>query len=528
MMQPFDSRAHAVWFRFCAVCLAVYMAYAAWLSNSFFLMETSKTIIALGVFAALAALLYGVFMQLGRKKAFFALPLHPREKNDLRVFLSAFGIALAIFGCAFAACYPGGVNYDISNQWRQAHSGEFNNWHPLFHTILIWLAVQAADSYPVVLLMQIVVFAAAMAWLAAVVHRAGIPAWLVLVVHALTAASPPVRNALMYVGKDSAMTIGVMLLTAQTIRMLFSRGEWLRKPVNAVCFGALLALTTLLRHNAMMWTWVLLAAVFFCWKKMRGQTALAAGVMAVILALVQGPLYGALDVVYPDNLTDESLGIPMTVLGDVKQLDPDALDEETHAFLNTLASDEEWQQTYRLHNYNSIKFTFDREYVARRAPGEILSMAARAAAAAPRTAFEAVNGLTDLVWGLSGENEAAPSVRNSGHIPEAAYGSAKLNALGGRLLGMLDAVMNLPPIRYVQQNIGVMFLLFLLTTLWTLRCSGVCALVPALPALAYNLGTMLLLASNDARFFQYFMTTAPFYMLALIYLPKENEHAGNA
>ena len=72
----------------------------------------------------------------------------PQPGRGRRVFWAALAISAVIFGCALAACWPGGVSYDASNQWRQAHCGEFNNWHPVFHTLLIWLVTRVWDSYP--------------------------------------------------------------------------------------------------------------------------------------------------------------------------------------------------------------------------------------------------------------------------------------------------------------------------------------------------------------------------------------------
>ena len=62
------------------------------------------------------------------------------------------------------------------------------------------------------------------------------PAWLALTAHTLVCASLPVRNTLMFLGKDSAMTTAVLVLTAQTINLLHTRGAWLRRPRNAVRF----------------------------------------------------------------------------------------------------------------------------------------------------------------------------------------------------------------------------------------------------------------------------------------------------
>lgn len=519
------SRAHGVWFRLCAVCLSVYISYVVYLSNSSLFVSPMKTALALVLFVLIGA---GVYFGLDwscRRLAHHQPKGHaPLEKMDLRVFAAAFVIALAVFGCTFASGYPGGVNYDVSNQWRQIHSGEFNNWHPLFHTLLIGLFTRVYDSYPFVLLVQIIIFSALLARLTAVVHKHGAPAWLVLAVHTVVALSLPVRNTLMYLGKDSAMTIGVIALTTQAVEVLYSEGKWLKKPMHVLSMGLLLAYTTLLRINALAWTVPLLLCVFFAYKPVRRQAVCAFAVMVLGMALVQGPVYGMFDVVYPSNTIEESVGLPMTILADVKQTQPEKLDEETSAFLSMLASDEAWQNTYQLHNYNSIKFTYEREWIKHTPVTDILGMSLRTALAAPRTAFEAVNGVTDLVWDVTGNNEGFQHVRNSGDIEELRGAHHPLlNRLGGMGCKVMDMVMNLPPVRYFTCNIGVQLLLLLLVTMWALYRRGSDVLILAVPTLLYDLGTMMLLCGNDARFFQFSMTVSLPAMIALLFLPKNRE-----
>ena len=337
------SRAHQAWFRLCAVCLSLYIGYVVYLAHSGLFRSAAQTAIALCVFAAVSALVCaGLCFACERLKDRALRPGPVREKMDLRVFAAAFAIALAVFGATFAACYPGGVNYDVSTQWHQVHTGEFNNWHPLFHTLLIWLVTRVYDSYPFAILVQIILFSALLARLTAVIHRHGVPAWLALLVHTVVSLSLPVRNVLMYLGKDSAMTIGVIALSTQAVEILHTKGEWLKKPAHVISMGLWLAYATLLRINALAWTVPLLLCVFFAFRSVRRQAAYAAAVMVIAMALVQGPVYGLFDVVYPSNTVEESVGLPMTILGDVKQLEPEKLDEETTAFLATLAPDEAW------------------------------------------------------------------------------------------------------------------------------------------------------------------------------------------
>lgn len=521
---PFRNRTHAVWFRLCAVCLSMYTGYVIYLGHSRMFENSLATAMSLLCYAAVCIGAYAL-LEAGCSKIGAPQPRPCRNRLDWRVFALAFVIALGIFGCTFAACYPGGVNYDGSNQWHQVHSGEYNNWHPLFHTLMIWLITRVVDSYSFALLVQMVVFAGLMAWLTAALHRAGVPAWLAVAVHTLVAASLPVRNTLMYLGKDSAMTIGVLVLSIQAVQILYTRGEWLRKPVHAVCLGLALAYTTLLRVNALFFTLPFALCVFFAYRPLRKKVLASAAVMALVIALVQGPVFGSLDVVYPDNTLEESIGLPMTVLCDVRRVQPYKLDAESRLFLNGLASNQAWKETYVLHNYNSIKFTFPRERIAEESAGSILRMAANAAAAAPRTAFEAVNGLTDLVWDVTGKGEGFQTVGNTGGIESARYPSATLNALGRSVCRIWEVPMGWGVFAWLTENIGVQLLLLLMVTLWALYRHGPEVLLMALPTLLYDLGTMLLLASNDARFFQFSMTIALPCMLALIFLPQKKEDA---
>ncbi len=213
----------------------------------------------------------------------------------------------------------------------------------------------------------------------------------------------------------------------------------------------------------------------------------------------------------------------MTILCDIRKAEPHKLDTETRLFLNELISSKTWQESYVLHNYNSVKFTFPREMIAERSAADILRMTARAVHNAPRTAFEAVNGLTDLVWDVTGRGEGYQLIDNSGAIESARYPSAGLNRLGKALCRIWETPMEWGVLAWLTENIGVQLALLLIVTLWALYRRGVQVLMLALPTLLYDLGTMLLLAGNDARFFHFSMTIALPCMLALLFLPRTKE-----
>ncbi len=508
--RPWQSKPQKIWFWGCAACLSVYVSAALYLCRSGLFVSSAQTAIALAVFAVIAAAVFFLLLLLTARP----LPLRAaakRRKLDWRVFLAASGVGLVILGVFTAADYPGAVSVDSAVQWTQAATNTYSNWHPVFHTLLLRLGYLLRPNYGFVVALQCGLFSLAAGYLIAVLHSWGIKAWILLPLQALITLSPIVGNTMMYLWKDNAMTIGATLLLAQAANIYLSRGRWLRRLLNAAAFGLMLAFTTMVRHNAVLFTLPLLLAVLLCYRGQFKSMLASAAVFAACLALVWGPLYQSLHVTYPNNALEESIGVPMTVISDVRKLNPDALDGETRTFTDAMAGESGWE-SYQLHDYNSIKFGGTREAVARASMADILRMAASAARRDPRTAFLAVCGVTDLVWGVADEGDALIYVRNSHDLPGVPVLDRTMNRIGRAVKTVITEPFQVFPLRWYFGNIGVSFLLTLVAALWAVRRNGTAALVLVLPVLLYNLGTMAVLCGKDARFFAF----SPLYCTLLL------------
>ena len=511
-----QSKPHKALFLACAGLLSFYLSYVLFLANSPIFTGTLETAASVFWFAACAALFFAGLVWGCRKLAGISVPTANEKGGNSPGFMGiSLALSLLLLGCSFLACYPGGVSYDVYNQWVQAQTGLYNGWHPVFHTLLMGLGMRLAGRYPWVVAMQIVCFGGALAYLMDTLRAWGVPKALLLIAQGLIVASPLVDSSLMYLWKDNAMTMGAVVLCAYSVNVYFTRGAWLDRPRNAVLTGLALAFTTLVRHNAMFYTVPLLLCLLLCYRARWKRLLLAAGVTALCLGLVTGVVYSALDIIQPENTLEESVGIPMTVLMDARLKNPEALDAETAAFLRELADDELFAAKYREGNYNSIKFEYPRERISRTPPDKLLRMVASAVAGDPRTAFAAVNNVTDLVWDVTGKGEGTESVRNSGDLAEYPFLNTRWNQLGKSLQKLIQIPLGWPPVTWVFRNIGVQQLALLLCALWALYRSGPRALPLCVPVLLYNLGTMLLLCGNDARFFQFSMVISIPTMFAL-------------
>ncbi len=520
---PYSSKPHRAWVWLCAGCLAVYISAALYLCRSGLFVSAKETAFALVFFVLIAAAAFALLMRLAACPLPFAQVRRVRGKLSPGVFLAATGLSLFLLAVFVAAAYPGAVSVDSAVQWTQAATNTYSNWHPVFHTLLLRLGYLIRPNYGFVVALQCGAYSLAVGYLAAVLHAWGMKGWVLLSITALCTLSPIVGNTLMYLWKDNAMTVGAVVLLAHAVNLYCSRGKWLARWQNAAAFGLALAFCTMVRHNAFFFTVTLLVTAFFCLRGQLKPLLLSAAVLTACLALVWGPLYTTLRVSYPNNALEESVGIPMTVISDVRAEDPGALDQETLAFTDTMAGAAEWE-SYQLHVYNSIKFGKTREAVAQVTLSDILRMAASAARRSPRTAFLAITGVTDLVWGIGDEGDALIQVRNSGDLPGVPVLNGALNRAGQAVKNVLTAPYAAFPLRYYFGNIGVSFLMMLVAALWALRQNGPGALLLALPVLCYNLGTMALLCGKDARFFAFSPLACTFLILLLLQkLPDETE-----
>ncbi|HNX61042.1 MAG TPA: hypothetical protein PKN45_00260 [Candidatus Limiplasma sp.] len=510
-----QSRPHRFWYRFCAVCLALYLAYASYLSRSGLFRSAWETMAALLWFVMIAAGLYMALVWFAERASWRLTAPEARGRLQPRLFAAVSGGSFAILCVFLAAANPGGVTVDSAVQWTQALTGVYSNWHPVFHTLLLHLCTLIAPSYTLALALQCLAFSVALGYLAATLSAWGVKAVWLLPVIALTVLSPIVGNTLMFLWKDNAMTVGVLVLGTHAVNLYYTRGAWLRRPRNAVAFGLALAFTTLVRHNAILFTLPLLVTAALTCAAQRKGALTAVAVMVVSLALVWGPLYSSLKVTYPQNTLEESIGVPMTVVCDIRSQNPDALSPETRAFTDAMADENGWN-TYLLHNYNSIKFGATRGLIAHATLAQVLRMAADAAKADPANAFASVNGLTDLVWGLADEGAANVQIKNSGDLPDVPRQNGRINRVGSAVKTLITAPLQLNLPAWYYGNIGVSFALLLVFSLRALRRNGVRALLLCVPTLLYNLGTLCVLCGPDARFFAFspLLSTLTLFALA--------------
>lgn len=292
-------------------------------------------------------------------------------------FAQYFLVALLFFGIWLFAYWPGGFSPDSVVQGGQVVSGRYSDWHPVVYTLVAYaLPYKVFGSFDLAAMMQVVEISLCVAYLSSTLEMIGGRAWgwgSVLFI----SINPGICSAMTYPWKDVAFAGLAALLLSFSLRTFVSRGLWLQSPFHATLFVVTVVFTTLVRHNAILFTApVMLSALILLRKKM---SIVLVVCTIVALLVVKGPLYCLMNVENPGSRASETLGLPMTILGNCMHESPDALDAETRDFLTSVLPESTWREDWKLSNgYNSVKYKdANNSAIDEAGPIAILSMTAR-------------------------------------------------------------------------------------------------------------------------------------------------------
>ncbi|NBI69612.1 hypothetical protein D3Z50_00745 [Clostridiaceae bacterium] len=416
-------------------------------------------------------------------------------------FLCTFGVLMAYY----YAFFPGSFSPDSNGQLAQAISGNYSDWHPFIHTLLFFtIPMKIWGAEEMIVFLQLLYFSAGLAYLLMTVRTYGCPWHVCALGLFLVLLSPVTGNILMYPWKDCGLAIFSMAATAHYIHIILSRGEWLRKKRNAVVCSLFLALTALVRHNAILFVLPMAAALMAAgWKRYKMRVCSVIAMSAVILLLMKIPLYHAFKVEKPGGRILESTGMCMVVMGNVVKNCPEALEDEVREFLYKVSPKEVWEEVYGTGNFNSVKWRPETDVAVIEQAGAIklLKYTFQAFRASEMYSLQAFLQLTGMVWKLDGDLSW-----NIGAYADTEKTGITLDAAKQEKAGLLvknwKTLMDKSVLRYPMYYIGWFNLALIALALTGIRGKrDWIRIVHALPLLCYNFGTALLLTGFDWRFF---------------------------
>ena len=434
------------------------------------------------------------------------VPADKKEKRRRRLwFLFGFGLVFAWMMVYFYAYFPGSFDWDNLDQWWQIQNSQYDTWHPVFHTLIIALFSKIVNHYGFAVFMQLFLYSLLCGYLMYTMAKWRFPVWGMLLAELFLAANPQTHRILLFMWKDSALTLFMLLFTIYLINVWKSGGQWLKRRRNLVVWILVLISISLVRHNSILYTipFLLLAVLFF--KEIRRESIISLALMLAGMWFIQYPVYNLVGASRPEQTYVETVGVPMTILCNIHETAPESLDPQAAEFLAQIGPEKRWNN-YELGNYNSFKFiTNANQVISDTDPLEFLGFTARTAANAPGLSLQAVYQVTRMVWDVRGDTPWHADLEYQ--IQENDWGFAYVEDRAGMRTvlndfdnWMMDSILDT---LFSYNGIHLLALIFCTLFVFAKKGKGWKALVLTLPVLAYSYGTMLLLCGPTYRFFHF-------------------------
>ena len=190
-------------------------------------------------------------------------------------------LVVALFALNVFLHYPGTMNNDSINQYAEAITGRFTDWHPPVMTWIWSLLRLAGDGPAPLLLLHLAAYWCGFGLLADGVRRAGYPRMALLM--ALAGAFPPFLYINAFVTKD----VGLVSAWLAAVGLMFwFRSQERRIPMLwGVAVAALIVYGALVRHNALFALGPLLLYAVAPVRWLRGGRLIAAAMVVAVLAI---------------------------------------------------------------------------------------------------------------------------------------------------------------------------------------------------------------------------------------------------
>lgn len=194
------------------------------------------------------------------------------------------------------AYWPGSLSVDSVNQWEQMIAFNFNDWHPVFHTLTNWLITRFWLSPAAIALTQIVAMGLVLAWGLVEQRRYGAPRWLPWFTIILIVLIP--SNGLMVITlwKDVFYSVSVVAMTVLVFKITMTRGRWIQQSNTFLFLSLTSVLVALFRHNGALVAFGTLILLLITYREYRKRFFSVLIITITVWLAIRGPLYDVLGV----------------------------------------------------------------------------------------------------------------------------------------------------------------------------------------------------------------------------------------
>lgn len=139
---------------------------------------------------------------------------------------------VVVWSCTLLVFFPGLMSSDSLDQWDQMLRGKYNDVHPAFHTLTMWLITRVWLSPAAVALAQIGALALVCGLTVRELALLGVSRWVQVVLIVLFALSPVNNLMVITLWKDIPYAIALLCVFWMLLRVWRTDGVWLRARID--------------------------------------------------------------------------------------------------------------------------------------------------------------------------------------------------------------------------------------------------------------------------------------------------------
>jgi hypothetical protein len=203
---------------------------------------------------------------------------------------------VAVWGLFLLVFYPGLLTQDTTVQWEQVVTGQYSDAHPIFYALLIGGLSQVYNSPAVVVMAQILMLSLSIGWSLGELERMGCSRKALWALSVLFVVLPVNILGAIVLRKDIPFSAAILVLSVIFLKVALSRGDWLKGKWQWLGLGLTLGVITLSRINGLTVSVGSLLVFLLFYRRVWRRLFAAAGVFALMLVLMYGPVYSALKV----------------------------------------------------------------------------------------------------------------------------------------------------------------------------------------------------------------------------------------
>ena len=217
----------------------------------------------------------------------------PKKERRRLIFWAVLGFGAVFIWMMvyFYAYFPGSFDWDNLDQWWQIQNHQYDTWHPVFHTLIIALFSKIVNHYGFAVFMQLLLYSLVCGYLVYTMAKWRFPVWALVLTEFFLAADPQTHRILLFMWKDSALTVFMVLFTVYLVNIWKTNGQWLKKKRNLAVFILVLISISLVRHNGILYTIPLLILMLLFFRELRREAAVSLVLMLAGMWIIEHPIY---------------------------------------------------------------------------------------------------------------------------------------------------------------------------------------------------------------------------------------------